>query len=453
VIRRRATTSILVKFRQAVRGRKLQFRQRDCISIEREARSAPLRQGHTMFRRNNVGVAEFSGNDPDGDYYGENAPRQRANDDMTVGTDVEDDVQMVTINVNGSSTSLQSNGASLPTPEEFRASNNAIASSPPTSSKRCAQYGGIWFLSMMGITVILILVSGSLLIRRANQSNSGSGGVARNEPRRTTTQELIAYLEINGISSPENLYNESSPHYRTVKWMADEDGLNLFLPNASNPAAVSPYIFLQRYVLALLFFSTNGDVRGEQWDHSVNFLQPTDTCDWRFQTGHPILEKYVWFGALCKRNELELPGDVGSVRAVVLDLVKLHGTIPSELGLLRKLHYLNWSFNPGVVGTLPASLCQLTELQSIESMHTQFTGTIPSCIHAWKNTLQVLWLSDNQFSGPAPLHNSISQLTKLVSLALDDNAGLTGNIATAFNSMTELRELLVRFVATRVGPP
>lgn len=57
-----------------------------------------------------------------------------------------------------------------------------------------------------------------------------------------------------------------------LDWLVDDDGLQIS-PDAPN--------LLQRYILALLYFATNGS----NWEFSYNWLGPVHECQWRNERG------------------------------------------------------------------------------------------------------------------------------------------------------------------------
>ena len=78
------------------------------------------------------------------------------------------------------------------------------------------------------------------------------------------------------------LYNAHSPQHQALDWIANIDQLRL---KPSDPGLI------QRYVLAVLYFSTGGPpvdkdtdftkkVQGP-WRNPTNFLAPTHECDWK----------------------------------------------------------------------------------------------------------------------------------------------------------------------------
>jgi hypothetical protein len=97
-----------------------------------------------------------------------------------------------------------------------------------------------------------------------------------NPPLTPLLRETILFTEIASISNPLDLLTSGTPQNRAFEWILDGD-----------PAQVCPgetLNLVQRYVLALLFYSTGG----ENWDEcggnvscpSVPYLSGSNVCSW-----------------------------------------------------------------------------------------------------------------------------------------------------------------------------
>lgn len=114
----------------------------------------------------------------------------------------------------------------------------------------------------------------------------------------------------------------------------------------------------------------------------------------------------------------------------------LNGTIPNEIAGLVRLESLEIQSNPGVTGTLPEGLQQLTSLNRLMLQWCELNGEIPSWIGKMTG-LRSLGLGSNGLSGTVPAE--IGALDKLEILGLDGNQ-LYGNIDLFF-PMTDLKSL------------
>jgi hypothetical protein len=77
-------------------------------------------------------------------------------------------------------------------------------------------------------------------------------------------------LRINLFSDAGALRDDSSPQFRALHWLADDDPAVLDL--YSTPIR----ILVERYVLVVLYFAT----LGENWVSQLNFLSVSSVCEW-----------------------------------------------------------------------------------------------------------------------------------------------------------------------------
>ena len=80
-------------------------------------------------------------------------------------------------------------------------------------------------------------------------------------------------LEVGGLDGMEsamaqNLWNDSTPQGKEMRWPAEEDGLEVD-PSDSE-------VLVQRYALAVIFYATGG----ETWIDKSHFLSKMSVCDW-----------------------------------------------------------------------------------------------------------------------------------------------------------------------------
>ncbi|MDO9154139.1 MAG: C10 family peptidase, partial [Paludibacter sp.] len=107
----------------------------------------------------------------------------------------------------------------------------------------------------------------------------------------------------------------------------------------------------------------------------------------------------------------------------------ISGSIPETIGDLTNLQSLNL-FNNKLSGQIPATICKLTKLTELELSQNQFSGNIPENIGNL-NLLIYFQFAKNQLTGQIPA--SVGNLKKLSSFSVENNK-LSGNLPESINS-------------------
>jgi hypothetical protein len=230
--------------------------------------------------------------------------------------------------------------------------------------------------------------------------------------------------------------NGTTPQCRAYEWVLEDPKWETY----------SKERLLQRFALATLYFSTNGDhwvhVGGDtvQIDYmSYNLTQDvkaqtqsyrrpqkpkvysitskqwlshdTNECDWFSLAplnGLTVCNEGNFIASLfLEKNGLSgtLPPELGLLtRLSDLDLFSgnLQGAIPTEIGLLTNLVNLNLAEN-NLQSTLPSEIGLLTNLESLAADRNRMEGTLPPEFYQLSN-LQLFKLGPNHFAGSLP-HN------------------------------------------------
>ena len=168
-----------------------------------------------------------------------------------------------------------------------------------------------------------------------------------------------------------------------------------------------------RAALAALYKATNGS----GWQYDTNWL-----------SNQPLGE---WEGVSTDAD--------GRVTDLRLGDNQLSGLIPSELGNLDNLEWLNLSNNQ-LSGLIPSELGNLDNLELLGLGSNQLSGPIPSELGNLDN-LQALSLDDNQLSGPIP--SELGNLDNLQALGLSSNQ-LSGPIPSELGNLANLQALGLR---------
>ena len=114
----------------------------------------------------------------------------------------------------------------------------------------------------------------------------------------------------------------------------------------------------------------------------------------------------------------------------------ISGSMPAQLGNLTSLTSLNLTNNQ-LTGSIPTQLGSLTALTNLGLGHNQLTGSIPTQLGSL-TSLRSLSLYNNQLSGTIP--TQLGSLTALTSLSFGSN-GLSGSIPSGLGSLTNLTSL------------
>lgn len=271
-------------------------------------------------------------------------------------------------------------------------------------------------------------------------------------------------LELSSHDQGASVSTPNTPQNEALLWLAKDPSLD----------AYSDAQKVQRYVLATLFFSTNGPT----WIMSDGWLSNDGECTW------------YGFWLSCDDagvlNELDLrENNMSGTLPIELSwldsLLRLNfrdnqisGQIPTEFGRLSSMIFLQFSSNQ-LTGTLPTELATLDSLgafvfdvsncllsfnlilflsikfaETLGLAENDLVGTIP-VEYADLDRLERLRLESNDLSGTIPVE--MSDMTNLVILSLNNNV-LTGTVPTELGSLSLLEDLAVNsnFV-TGLMPP
>lgn len=152
---------------------------------------------------------------------------------------------------------------------------------------------------------------------------------------------------------------------------------------------------------------------------------------------------------------------VGLSRDSVVTRLNLHGfglngPLSDQIGLLDGLTRLDLSENPGLKGSLPASMGNLTEMDTFLCVNTGLSGTLPETLGAWTK-VRNFQLNNNKIEGEIPatwsamasledfgLHgtrisgipaNLFACWKHIGSIALNDNPCLTGELPSSIGNI------------------
>ena len=263
-----------------------------------------------------------------------------------------------------------------------------------------------WNVALLKLLGLVVAVLVGLLLSFATGVNEGEEEPKTRTPTSADFAEMLAFAQTKSSSS--SLADPYSPQYKAVEWLAYDK------VNSENNWSDNE--LLQRYVLRVLFHSTDGD----NLDAYTLWFKSSSVCDW---------------GSL----RAQCNGNGQQVDLIELELGDLYGTIPVELALLTALTYLDLARNV-LFGTLPTELGQLTALTVLALSDNQLTGTIPAEL-GQLIALTDLGLGSNVLFGNIP--TQLGQLTALTWLNLSKDK-LTGTIPLALTQLTNLKRLYLQ---------
>jgi hypothetical protein len=170
--------------------------------------------------------------------------------------------------------------------------NTVVADIVPEVAPR--NRGWKWKFACVFLALILIVVAIVLVVTL---------------PRDSTVSPSVLFDLLSSVSSDqgEALRNSSTPQSMAFNWM---------VTNNTNLGTLSDYQLIQRYALATLYYSTNGD----GWTDNKYWLDNDEECGrW-----------YAYYGQLnCTTT--------GELSDLILGYNNLTGSIPKEIGLLTSL--------------------------------------------------------------------------------------------------------------------
>jgi hypothetical protein len=159
----------------------------------------------------------------------------------------------------------------LPSVEEYKASSPAVASSSKDKCQRRFFVATLIFVFLMACFLLPLII-----IRSKNKNNQDT----QLSNRASRSDEVMAYLEMVGVSSMDLMTTKGTPQHEAAVWIADFDKFYMDLPVMEVPTQVPTdfghNLFVERYVLAVMYYSLGGPT----WSYKMNFLKPIPACSW-----------------------------------------------------------------------------------------------------------------------------------------------------------------------------
>ena len=257
------------------------------------------------------------------------------------------------------------------------------------------------------------------------------------------------------ISGEDAFLDTNSPQYRGLVFLAEQDPLKL---NPNDPILSKQII--QRYVLSVLYFSTNGP----SWKHRVYWLTGQHECGWQYVICSDVQEENnnTTDAGKTKRQKVGLTSDkfnpenmdddfsdfadsdLGLGKGRIITGLKLFdnglagNSLPLELVELKYLHILDLGSN-NLVGTIETYFSQLTHMRELYLNKNEFHGRIDANMTKGLTKLKVLSLGHNFLTGEVD-DLFLRDLTSLENLSLEYNQ-LSGIIPTVLGTIKTLQHI------------
>jgi hypothetical protein len=169
------------------------------------------------------------------------------------------------------------NEHSLPTPEEAH-SNVSMAGGLQRPTKQRRNFL-LLLVGALAMGAIFGFVFGLADGERSSSANSSNSADESSPPETTATPSYVnrydATVELLYLfSSRTALHAANTPQHLAAKWIADTDTRQVEIPDSTEYEKI--YTFLQRYVLAVIYFSLDGD----NWTYKqARFLSSASECE------------------------------------------------------------------------------------------------------------------------------------------------------------------------------
>ena len=220
------------------------------------------------------------------------------------------------------------------------------------------------FLILVGLIgggVVKIASSVSMPRVGLGGHDSGAKG-GRHSSKSHETERFVAVRQAildSGAADPRALDKASTPQHNALHWLANIDKSEIEVDHMG---------FMSRYVLAVLYFSTEGkdSKDGTPVEFFTNWMSDIGVC--------------VWHGVKCSIGSADenQHGDVERLELAKL-MHKGGGTIPSELHELTSLEKLDLRGNK-LEGTIPSVLFDNVSLKTVLMENNKLHGKLPNIV-------------------------------------------------------------------------
>lgn len=234
------------------------------------------------------------------------------------------------------------------------------------------------------------------------------------------------------VSNPADVDTPGSPQALALEWLINEDPLQL-CPQDKH--------LIQRYVMAVFYFSTRGDrwtecsappLAEDVEDHEKAIEIANAECTLIVNGYESNSNAWLTNGTECQWGGLGC-NEENFVTRIEMEQNGVAGTLPYELSRIQTLQ--NLILEEGILtGTIPTQLSEIRSLEQIDLNFNLLQGPIPEQLYALSN-LRQLDLNDNELTGT--ISGDISKLSKMSFFQIENNL-FTGTIPDSFGSLIAL---------------
>lgn len=158
----------------------------------------------------------------------------------------------------------------LPSVDEIRMTASQRSSTSKTFRCRIGRWGEVVLITLVA-ALIVVVIGLSVSLSKTNEALSNAPPPTPAVPR---AEVVTQFLVENKVSQLEQIMEVGSPQNWAVKWIAEQDAMQLPVPSELlGPDGTN---FVSRYVVALLYYALNGS----NWSYQLSFLSENDICDW-----------------------------------------------------------------------------------------------------------------------------------------------------------------------------
>ena len=162
----------------------------------------------------------------------------------------------------------------LPSVEEVKASNSYM----PTARLLAQSHRRKLYLTIAAAAFVAMVLSVTISVGVFERSNKESGPSYHEVESRFA--DVVDFLVDNQVASPLYIKSFQSAEHQAALFVANGDVFNATFVTTDE---VTRRRFIERYLLAFLYYFADGD----NWTEKYNFLSALDHCSWHIQYSTP----------------------------------------------------------------------------------------------------------------------------------------------------------------------